>query len=205
MNEFDSTLLNYYALYLTIKSDKKNAPDLWIFRNKELEKKRMKELDEIYARGERPPLAEQFSNKKHKKNKNIFGNDKNKKITKITNKVTGDVMEFQSIKEASRFLSLTEGDKTACAYEHILHTRKKYKNYSFEVNGGCLKPIKNIPKSVVAENIVTGEKIEFESTNKCAKYFKNIYSEIYRTKIKSFIEESKVYKNWKFYYEEEST
>lgn len=211
LDESDPTLANHVALLLTILSGKKNVPELAMFRNKALEVKRMAELNEIYARGERPPLAEKFSNKKHKsngnnfkdKNGNVFGTAKNKKLTKITIKDTGETVFFESVKEAARFLSIIEKDKTACAFEHILHTRKEYKNYLFETDGAYFKPLKKVFKAVIAENTKTGEILEFENTNKCAEYLKAVCeTKVYREKVKRKIEKGKLLEDWKIRYKE---
>lgn len=60
----DPTILNYIALYLTIKSGKEHVPSLSMLQDKEAEKKRLKELKEIYVRGDKPPLAKEFAEKK---------------------------------------------------------------------------------------------------------------------------------------------
>lgn len=202
INESDPTIANYVALWMTIKSGKTNVPDLHMFRNEEEAKKRMAELNEIYARGERPPLAQKFSNRKRKVSSNVFGNAKNKKAVKVINKETGEEMIFESTKQAARYLSMIERDKTAAAYEYILHSRSEFKNYIFETSG-YFKPLKTKRKAVIAENIETREIIEFENLNKCAKYLKTVCEcKVYREKLERILEKDRMIENWKIRYKE---
>lgn len=199
LDESDPTLANHIALLLTIVSGKRNAPSLSMFQNKELEKKRMTELDEIYARGGRPPLAEKFSNEK----KNVKKHYTRARNVKMTNKITGEILEFQSIKEAARYLNRVEPSKTVAGYENLLHIRTEYKNYSFEVEGICVKTSKDKRKPVIAENLKTGEKIEFESLSRCSNYLKNICNgTMYREKLERLIKTKRIFEGWEFYYKE---
>lgn len=199
LDESDPTLANHVALLLTILSGKRNAPSLSMFQNKELEKKRMTELDEIYVRGGRPPLAKKFSNEK----KNVKKHYTRARAVKITDKVTGEILEFQSIKEAARYLNRVEPSKTVAGYENLLHIRAEYKNHSFEVEGICVKTSKDKRKPVIAKNLKTGEKIEFESLSSCSNYLNTVCEcKIYREKIERAIRTKRLIEVWEIQYKE---
>lgn len=203
LDESDPTLANHVALLLTILSGKRNAPSLAMFQNKELEKKRMTELDEIYARGGRPPLAEKFSNIKH----NNGGNYARARAVKITNKNTGETLEFKSIKQAAKYLNKVCPDRTVSSFENRLQLKTGYREYTFEVQAKHDERISNRKKDkrshVIIENLETGEVLEFENVNKCVHYLKTVCEgKIYPEKIKIFSEKGKVFEGWKIRYKE---
>ncbi|MGM9533712.1 MAG: NUMOD1 domain-containing DNA-binding protein [Intestinibacter sp.] len=199
LDESDPTIANHVALLLTILSGRSNMPYLGILQDKNLEAKRMAELDEIYARGGRPPLAEKFSNEK----KNVKKHYTRSRAVKMTNKATGEILEFQSIKEAARYLNRIEPSKTVSGYENLLHLKTKYKNYTFEIEGIRVKPSKDKRKPVIAKNLKTGETIEFESLSSCSNYLKTVCKcKVYREKLERILEKDMMIENWKIRYKE---
>lgn len=201
----DPTLLNYIALYLTIKSERKNAPSLSMLQDKEASDKRMKELNEIYARGDKPPLAKKISSKKNSKPLVPVKREGKEVKVKITDKTTGKVFEFYSINQAARFLSITEGDKSRSGYEYTLKQKKEYKNYILYVKDHIYPNENNRGKNapVVAENTLTGEKIEFRSKNACAEHLNKICEcKVYKQKIDYIAPKSGMVDEWKVYFKE---
>lgn len=186
----DSRYINYKALEFAIIYGKK--PDLTFLQDEKEAKKRLDELDAIYTRGERPPLAEKFNPRQSGE----VGWKVKCKATTIIDTETGDVLEFESVKEAARFLSAVEKDRTVCAYEHILHTKEEYKHYKFEHN----KDKRGKVKRVHARNIETGEEISFKSLTSCAMYLENLYQvSVKPSLIRKRIYDQKAYKGiWKF-------
>lgn len=96
----DSRYINYKALQYAIIYGKK--PNLRFLQDREIAEKRIAELDKIYARGEKPPLAQKFSSptKKARKNKEQYDTQN----VKVENIKTGEVLEFENINQLSKYL-----------------------------------------------------------------------------------------------------
>lgn len=204
----DSRYINYKALQYAIIYGKK--PNLMFLQDEEVAKKRIAELNAIYARGERPPLAEKYSpknnNNKKAKKKSIKRKAANRKNAKITNKITGETYEFECIREAAEFLERVENDKTLATYEWALREKRGYKHYIFEVEGVDYSTKQNIckEKNIIAENIKTKERLEFENLNKCAEKLNTMYQcLVYRKKVKDAFEQKQLIDDtWKIYCKE---
>jgi len=162
----DETSENYLAFAAWIVTGK--MPNLTYLMDEKESNKRMKELDEIYARGERPELSNLGINKA----KPRPGNQR-KRAVKVTNIETQEEKNFSSIKDASRYLSSIWNMKSS-SIEAMLRKKSEYKGYKIEVSGYTQKRKKG-SKPIIAINIKTGERIKFHCLNECAEYIGNLY------------------------------
>ena len=187
----DSRYINYKALQYAIIYGKK--PNLGFLQDREIAEKRIAELDKIYARGEKPPLAQKFSSptKKARKNKEQYDTQN----VKVENIKTGEVLEFKNIYRACKYLAPIMNKSVPTIFRKI-RMQETYLGYSFELKE---KP------SIRAENIKTGEVLEFENINQLSKYLgEKCGNELRSDKIKEKIEYKKIYKKeWRFSYIEE--
>lgn len=99
-----------------------------------------------------------------------------------------------------------ENDKTLATYEWALREKRGYKHYIFEVEGVDYSTKQNIckEKNIIAENIKTKERLEFENLNKCAEKLNTMCQcLVYRKKVKDAFEQKQLIDDtWKIYCKE---
>ena len=194
---------NYIALAESILGKKVNLA--YLEDDKEA-KRRMRELDAIYARGDKPPLAKQFPRCKGPEQ----DNSKKGKPVKIINLSTGEEFKFKTIKDVAEYLRKEEGGlRSHDAYCELIRRKEQHNNFKIELDRSKYKSV-NRGKSTISiaigmKNIKTGEKLEFISMTKCIECLRNIYGTQASTElIKGKIKRCKTYKGeWMFYYLQE--
>lgn len=187
----DSRYINYKALQYAIIYGKK--PNLGFLQDREIAEKRIAELDKIYARGEKPPLAQKFSSptKKSRKNRESYDTQN----VKVENIKTGEVLNFKNIYRACKYLAPII-DRSIPTIFRKIRMQEDYLGYRFELEK---------KHKIRAENIKTGEVLDFENINQLSKYLgERCGNELRADKIKEKIEYEKLYKKeWRFSYIEE--
>lgn len=189
----NATTENYLAFAAWIITGK--MPNLGVLMDQEEANRRMKELDEIYARGEKPELA--YCGLRYNKSQTIPFT-KCRKVF-VTNIETGEEKEFSSIKEASEWLSLI-WDMKPISIGACLRYRTEYKGYKIKISGKRDK--RKTSKPVLAKNVKTGESYKFESLSDCSRFLTELYGVIVGSgMIAEKAENGKFYKEtWKFEY-----
>lgn len=113
----DPTILNYFALLCAIfKTNKKNNYHS-LFYDKEESKKRMKELDEIYARGDIPPIAKYFKSESEK-----YSSERPKMNFRVINKNNHEHMVFKAKTNVYEYITRRNSETIS---EGVVHKELK--------------------------------------------------------------------------------
>lgn len=190
----NATTENYLAFAAWIITGK--MPNLGVLMDEEESNKRMKELDSIYARGEKTELANAWKKRERIK---ITKESKKGRTVYLTNIETGEKLEFSTIQETSKYLAPIWNMK-ATSIEVTLRMRKEYKGYKIHITGETQRRYN--AKPIVATNIKTGEKHKFDCFVDCTRFMTNLYSSVLSCgAIKEKVQTGKLYKEtWKFEY-----
>ena len=192
--EENKTSENYLAFAAWIVTGK--MPNLAYLMDKEAEQKRMKELDEIYAKGEKPELADYG---RIGKKPTIVKSPKRTRKVHLTNIETGEEKEFEAIKDAAEYLAPIWNMKVN-SIETSLRMKREYKGYKIQIEGKLRRKYKIEP--IMAINIKPGEKHKFDCLVDCTRYITNLYDVIVCCgAIKEKAKTGKTYKDtWRFEY-----